>query len=567
MAKEKDNQELQKEIWEKYLKCKDYAEKKGLMKKTERSWNFFVGNQWKGIKSFGEELPMFNFVKTIVNYKVSSVAQNVMTAVYSDMTANSQLNEVYSSLNKYWEQCWEKSKMDNKAWEMMKAAAIQGDSYVYWSDGNTLEPPQVLPNTSIFFEDENINNIQEQGYIIVLERWSLKAAKKHAEENGISKEDIQRIAVDDETDRMLFNKTEVESKVTVLLYMEKDEEGVVRTCRVTDSVMIEPFESKVNKNGYGEIKSKLTIYPILQFVWERVPNSARGVGEVEQLIPNQLELNKTLARRSMAIKMAAYPRLAYDATAIENPEDLDKVGVAIAMQGGSAQSINQMISYLSPANTSSDANELTNELLQTTKDLAGANDYALGNINPEQASGTAIVAVRDQSQVPLSEQIASFRQWVEDVALLWLELWLVFNKDGIEFIYEDEYGMQQPIKLSQDQLRALTPTVRIDVSNDNQWTKLAEQQSLDSMLQQQMITLDEYAELVPENSAVPKQRLIEMCRKRQIQAQMMQQQAMMQQAQSAYDSQAVIQQMVAQGVPEEDAVRMMQQYSQQSQPI
>ena len=560
MAKKEDK--FQTEIWKKYEKCKKYAEKKNIVQRTEKNWNFYIGDQWKGLESGGETLPKFNFIKPTVQYKVSVVAQNAMTAVYSDMSMRDDLKDVYDSLNKFWQQCWEKAKMNDSAWKLLKNAAVQGDAYTYWPDGDTLSPPQILPNTSVYLSDENIENIQEQRFIIVRERWDLAAVKKLAKENGVAAKDIALIEPDEEKENQIYNKTEVEDKVTVLLYMEKDENGVVKTGRATETCVIEPLDMKIRKNGNEEIIGKLEVYPIIPYVWESVPNSARGIGEVEQLIPNQLELNKTLARRSMAVKMGAYPRLAYDANAIDNPEDLDKVGAAIAVNGGGAQSINQMIAYLNPANISSDALKLSDDLLQITKDLAGASDYALGNINPEQASGTAIIAVRDQAQVPLNEQTARYKQWVEDVSLLWMDLWIVFNENGISFEYEDEYGNVSPVTITQDQLRQLKPMVRIDVSPDNQWTKLAEQQSLDSMLQLDKITLEEYAEMTPENSSVPKQKLLQIIgkRKQQEKQMMMQQQQMMQMqgGQSQIDPQIVLQELISQGVPEEEAIAMVQ---------
>ena len=559
MAKKNEDQKLQTDIWQKFELSKDYEDKKRLLQRTERNWNFFVGNQWKGLNSFGEELPVLNFIKTIVQYKISSVAQNAMTAYYSDMENRPELAQVYKALNLYWRQCWEKSKMNEMCWRMLKSAAIQGDSYFYWHDGNTLEPPQIIPNTSIHFADENIDNIQDQPYIIIEERWDLEAVKKYAKENGVSEEDIKLISADDKTERQLYNKEEVRDKVTVLLYMTRNDNGVVETGRSTESVIIEPLEAKINQNGVGQIKGNLTVYPVINYVWEALPNTARGVGEVEMLIPNQLELNKTLARRSMAVKMAAYPRLAYDATAVGNPEDLDKVGAPIAVQGGSAQSINQMIAYLNPANISSDALQLSNDLLQTTKDLAGASDYALGNINPEQASGTAIIAVRDQSQVPLNEQVSRFKQFVEDVSLLWVDLWIVFNSDGITFEYEDENGRKIPVSLTQEDLEGLKPTVMIDVSPDNQWTKLAEQQSLDTLLQLGQITLEEYVECTPDNSSVPKGKLQQVMNKRKAQQIQMEQQMMMQQAQNQFNPDMVMQELLNQGVPEDEAMGMIQQ--------
>ena len=539
------------DIWQKYEKCKNYMDGKSIVSKTERNWNFYIGDQWNGIKTGGQELPMLNFIKPIVQYKVSSVAQNAMTAVYSDMDANPSLQPVYEKLNKYWQQCWEKSKMNQAAWKALKAAAIQGDSYVYWEDADILSPPTVIPNTCIFLSNENIDNIQEQEYIIVQERWSYDACVAHARKNKISEKEIKLITTDNDTQSQIFNKKEVDDKVTVLFYMEK-KDGVVRVGRATKTAIIEPVEPIQSMKDGKPLKS-LSVYPIIPYVWEQVPNSARGVGEVEQLIPNQLELNKTLARRSMAVSIGAYPRLAYDANAIENPEDLNKVGVAIAVNGGGAQSINQMISYLNATNISSDADKLSNDLLQTTKDLAGATDYALGNVNPEQASGTAIIAVRDSAQVPLSEQVARYRQWAEDVSLLWLDLWIAYNPDGISFMADTEEG-QIKVDITQEELNALKPTVRIDVSPDNQWTKLAEQQSLDNLFMNNQLTLEEYVEATPDNSSIPKAKLKAIIDKRKQEQQMQQ----IQQPTQDIDPQIVLQQLISKGVPEEEAIAMVQ---------
>ena len=539
------------DIWQKYEKCKNYMDGKSIVSKTERNWNFYIGRQWEGIKTGGQELPMLNFIKPIVQYKVSSVAQKAMTAVYSDMDANPSLQPVYEKLNKYWQQCWEKSKMNQAAWKALKAAAIQGDSYVYWEDADILSPPTVIPNTCIFLSNENIDNIQEQEYIIVQERWSYDACVAHARKNKISEKEIKLITTDNDTQSQIFNKKEVDDKVTVLFYMEK-KDGVVRVGRATKTAIIEPVEPIQSMKDGKPLKS-LSVYPIIPYVWEQVPNSARGVGEVEQLIPNQLELNKTLARRSMAVSIGAYPRLAYDANAIENPEDLNKVGVAIAVNGGGAQSINQMISYLNATNISSDADKLSNDLLQITKDLAGATDYALGNVNPEQASGTAIIAVRDSAQVPLSEQVARYRQWAEDVSLLWLDLWIAYNPDGISFMADTEEG-QIKVDITQEELNALKPTVRIDVSPDNQWTKLAEQQSLDNLFMNNQLTLEEYVEATPDNSSIPKAKLKAIIDKRKQEQQMQQ----IQQPTQDIDPQIVLQQLISKGVPEEEAIAMVQ---------
>ena len=118
-----------------------------------------------------------------------------------------------------------------------------------------------------------------------------------------------------------------------------------------------------------------------------MPNDARGMSEVEQLIPNQLELNKMLARRAISGKQCAFPRLAYDDSSIANPEDINKIGAAIKLNGGNAQAIGNMIAYLAPQSMSPDAQNLCDELLNNSRTLAGASDAQLGNIDLSRVAG------------------------------------------------------------------------------------------------------------------------------------------------------------------------------------
>ena len=523
------------EIWLKYEKSHDYMLRKGLISRVNKYWKFYLGDQWTGLKKGNEELPTMNIIKPIVKYKVSTISQNAMIANYSDASSNSGAEHqgVYKELNRRFSQSWEKAKMTDVCWRNNKNAAVQGDSFVYFGTKDTNDMPQIISTTAILFGDENTERIQDQPYIIIRERLDRKAVIEEALANGIPEAQVKMIATDDDTDDEVFNKDEVKDKVTSLLYFTKID-GIVHFAKTTKSCIYKPLEAlEVTRNGVRV--GGLTTYPIVPYYWEPQPNSARGLGEVEMLIPNQLELNKTLARRAVAIKMAAFPRIAYDATAIENPEDLSRVGAAIGVTTGNAQSISQAIAYLNPAHISGDAQQLFQDLLDQTKDLAGAGDNALGNVDPERASGQAIMAVRDQTQVPLNEQINAFQRFVEEVAMLWFDLWTTYDPDG--FTEEQTVQTQDPqtgeiltetqeVPVPYEEIIKLRPTVRIDVSQDNRWTKLAEQQAADQLLNNQQIGFSEWVELCAENGPIPKSKLLKIVEQReQQQAQMAEQQA------------------------------------------
>ena len=113
-------------------------------------------------------------------------------------------------------------------------------------------------------------------------------------------------------------------------------------------------------------------------------------------------------------------------------------------------------------------------------------------------------------------------------------------------------GEEVQTLIDQQQLQDLKPTVRIDVSQDNQWTKLSNQQWLDNMFDRQQLSLQEYADLAPDNGPVPKGQLRSMLAKREA---MMQKQ----QAQSGENFARQVLDLMSQGIPQEDAIALVQQ--------
>ena len=523
-------------IWERYNKSKNYMDKKNILVKTEKQWQMYAGKQWAAVEdSQGmENLPMLNFIKPTVDYKVSTIAQHSVTALFSDMgngketvkvpdgidpmtgqpmTRDVSLSEVVEKLNTIFGISWEKAKMNRIGWKNLKHSAIEADSYVYWGEGgDTRKTPQIIHNTQMHLGDENIVNIQDQPWIIIEERLEPALVRERARLAGISKKDIDLIQPDKEMTTTLLNKEEVKGKVTSLLYMEKDvKTGIVSAGRCTKNVMYQPLKPVQQVKGGELYETGLTMYPIVPMIWLELPNDARGVSEVEQLIPNQLELNKTLARRSISIKMTAYPRLAYDDSSLANPEDLDKVGAAIKLNGGNSQAIGNMVSYLAPQAMSGDAKQLSDELLSQTRTLAGASDAQLGNIDLSRVSGTAAQTIRDQQQVPLNEQVSMYQDFVENTALLWFELWKVFYPDGIDM---------DGVQITKEEIEAVMPNVRVDIAEDTTLSKMATQQELTNLFNNNKITFKEYATAYPEHASIPKDTLMQIVAEREAQMQM-----------------------------------------------
>lgn len=514
------------DIWKKYDKGISYIQSKNLVRDTNENWDFFLGDQWKGLES-GEQRPvMMNFVHRDVTRVVTTIQSTTMAVNYTNADGSTKFQDVYAKLSNHFSLCWEKSNQDVKMRQMVKDAAVTGDGLQFFGTSDVADV-QRLDNTQVLYGDESETNIQKQPYIIIHQRESVESVRKQAEVNGIDPEMIKMILPDDVTEYTIGNRDEVENeemskhhKVTTVIYMTKIN-GIVNVARSTKLVVYEPLHPIQSETADGKPLKGLTLYPIVKFSWEDRPNDARGVSflKVYGQVNNQMEVNKIYERRGMTSKMTAYPRTAYIEDLVINPEELEKVGKPIALEEGQdASSVNQIISYLQPAQTNDEPRRLSDDIMETTQELSGSGDTTTGNIDLNRVAASAIVAVNEKAESMLDEQKSKSKQAVEDMASLWIEMWFVYNPGGLEVIEEVEvpgddgaiHTERIPTTIGWEVLSQLKPRTRIDVSPDNSFTRESCQAFLDSLLQKNLITLRQYVQLVPDTAPVPKQAMLSM---------------------------------------------------------
>jgi hypothetical protein len=496
-------------IWDKYLKCKQYVDARNVVAEADKCFDFYIGDQWRHCESGGEVLPFHNIIKPTVKFKVSTVCQNKVTATYTDKDNTQENKHIYDFMNKQFAMFREHGKFDVKLWEVNRNAAIYGDAYMYWGTKNP-SVTQVLPTGTILFGDEQCPEIQKQPYIIIRQRVRVSDVRDEARRNGIPEDEIDGIMASDENDFLVGNKENVkndntDAKVTAIIYLEK-KNGVVHMAKAVENCEYRPLAPLAQKDAQGKLtKNAMTLYPIAHLPWEKVPNSARNKGAVGELIANQIAINVSLAQRKEAIKMSAFPRLAYDGQAIQNEEDIDAVGAKIRVNGNAMQSIQQQISYLAPQPLSSDAKVFTDELINTTKELSGTSDTITGAIDPTRVSAAAITALRDQAAQSLNENVTANNQFVEDSARIVFDL-IVTYANGIEEVeVSDEKGGNKIIEITPDDLSRVQPYIKIDVTPETASTKKSIEDWWSEMLEKQHVSFEEYVEGVPSGGSVPKE--------------------------------------------------------------
>lgn len=514
----KDSEEKVTSVWRDFEKGRMYNRMKHLYTDTERNYDYYYGNQAKYL-NIGKETPVIlNIIKSIVKYKLGVVNSNAYAIVYNPNFYNAQdegklLEELCKVLSKHSNKVWELQQVGAKIRECVKDACIndEGILHNYFDTDKQEICAEVIDKNNIYYGNENDGDIQSQPYIIISYRKPVIQVQEEARTLGISEDNIELITEDGETlEQAGYTSTtdEVNPMCLVLLKYYK-ENGKVFYTRAVKSVELET-----------NVNTEMTLYPVAHMGWEKVKGSARGIGAVRNVIPNQIEINKIATRRALAVKLAAFPKLVYNSEFVNNPNALEKVGSKIELKGGATlEDVRKQVGYLNPSSMSTDAKNLQDDLQNNTKELEGAGDVATGTVDPTQASGKAILAVQQAIQQPLNEQVDTYKTFIEDIARIWYDMWKAYKVDGMRVMYEQEDGQGNTVEVpgvfSYELLNRLDANIKVDITPKSPYDRFAQEQSIESLMTAQKITFEEYVEALPEDSVMPKYVLQNILKKRQ----------------------------------------------------
>lgn len=513
---------VETDIWQLYEKHAMYMRNKGYYSATDRNFRFFNGNQWdNAIVGKNVELIQINYIKPIVKYKVGVVTSTNYAIIYNSDNFESQefrteAKRASELLTKEASKIWEKNKLDNRLKKAVRKSAINGEVIVYWYWNEETQMPKIelKSKVDVMYGNENDDDIQNQPYILIKRRSNVINAREYARSKGIKEEEILNIHGDNFTQDESGDsaKDEVDDMTTIVTFLYK-KDGTIHFSESVKYVTI----TKDQDTG-------LTYYPVAHLNWEDCEGNARGIGEVEQHIDNQIEVNKTATRRAFIGKNIAYPHPVINEDKIQNPEALNKVGATIRIKDGSAEDISKYFRYTNPGSISPDIANLQNELISVSRELAGAGDMATGQIQPDEASGKAILAVQRASEQPLNEQSANVLQFIEDIGLIIFDMIKTYS-DDLMVVDESTDAVtgevvENLVIIPKQILETLKLNIKIDVTPKSAFDKYAQESSIENLTQSQLFLpqnqqlLEDYVSLLDDDSTMPKSKLLELLKRR-----------------------------------------------------
>ncbi len=465
-----------------YRKCTNYNVLQDYYDKTVMHENFYIGRQWQGVYAPDLDKPVLNFIRRVCSFLTAMVASNDINVYVSPYIHTPENTAKADMVNIRLRQAVENSQLKTLSYKAVLDGVVTGDGYLYWYYNNSGIECQLLKSTNVLFANPYSPDVQTQPFILIEKREYLENVVETARENGQAVDKIK-------ADENYLNSIESVPMVTLITKMYKQDGKVWYTQMTKDTVITPPVSL-----GYS-------VYPLAKFTWDTDKNSYHGVGVVENLIPNQIAVNKLWAMALLHQKTMAFPKIFFDKTKLD--KWTNKVGAAIGVIGNPNDAVA----------TSFKANDMSRQLMDLvektvayTKEFMGANDTSLGNVNPENTS--AILAVQRSATIPLENQKQTYTAFLAECVNIMLDI--MAAKYGARYIEKADgdgvYSMEK-FDFSQLDKSQLSRTVRTEDSSP--WSEGIQMQTLENLYTKQILTdAYDYVQAIPSTQLKNKQQIL-----------------------------------------------------------
>ena len=500
--------ELQ-DIWNAYQDAIDFNADKQTVNVSEENNNMYVGRQWEGIEIEEEELAdlpiiTLNFIRPVVQIKVANIMSTKTKIVAQPVglagVPTKQQEFIADIVNKQLEKICEREDFDNKVLELMTNTAVDGDGcwYGYWDED--IETGQSKPgdfsfenirNVNVFFGNPLCNEVQRQPFTIVERREYTSNLKSYAKKIGLKDGDISAIQPDTDNQYTINND---DNRVTVLTFFWRDfKTNTIKMNECTQNVMLQE-----------NVDTGLKNYPVCWQNWEPVLNSYHGEACVTEMVSNQIAINRLATMQAISLSRTAFPTVVYNEELLPGGWD-NSVGAAIPIKLFDVKATD-VATTISPANHASELDRMVDWLLNSSKDLNGANDAMLGNIKPENTS--AIIAVQKSATVPLELNKLRLYKFLQDFARMAIDFMANYYGERQVLAVSPESGEEEVMPFDFSQLQHVAFNIKIDVGASSYWSEITESQTLDNLFDRQIITPDIYLKYLPNGLLAYKQEII-----------------------------------------------------------
>ena len=512
-------------VYKEYEKGKDFNTKINLYDDVERNQRFYLGDQWHGVNAPGLMKPIFNMIKRVVTFFVAMIVSDDIGVNITNFDDTPQNELIAKTLTNELEKVIEKSKFKAKTRTCIKNACVDGDTCILVTFNPDIETSQsakgaieidILDNTNVIFGNPYSHGLQNQPYIIVSQRLYVDQVKEMAKDNGVSEDEISKIIADSDG---RYGDSEEENLVTVLTKFYKVKktiqvptgiQGVTQPKTITEVHFI-----KCTKDVtlIDDKNLEYTLYPIAYMTWEQRKRNYHGQSPITGLIPNQIYVNKLFAMIMVFTQNMGFPKLFYDSQKIT--EYTNSVSSAIKVQN--FDTLGKVIDGFKPPDFSNQILQAIEMVINYTRDMMGASDASLGNVNPNNTS--AIIAVQQSSEAPLELQKLAYYDFIEDVIRILVDVISCdYGTRNITLTEETaiKYDIEQNQVYNFDELKNANFELNVDIGSSTYWNETTQIQTMDNLFSKGIISdAVTYLEGIPDKYIKNKSKIIDDVKEKQ----------------------------------------------------
>jgi hypothetical protein len=250
------------------------------------------------------------------------------------------------------------------------------------------------------------------------------------------------------------------------------------------------FEKSTRGCIIKRARTECRLYPIAYFNWMSTKNSFHGTSPITALVPNQRFVNRAYAMAMKHMIDTAFSKIVYDKSRI--PEWSNGVGEAIAAHGGGNMS--DAVSVVGVGKMQEGYLDLINNAVSLTKELMGATESALGNMEAKNTS--AILALQETSRIPTEQIRSAYYRCIEDLANIWADMMCAYYPSERLLPYMEQEGVRAGLvdfeRMRQGILRAC-----VEVAEIARYSAVGAQNMLDKLLDGGHITAEDYVRRLP----------------------------------------------------------------------
>ena len=382
-------------------------------------------------------------------------------------------------------------------------AAISGDGvfYCWWDaeqrDGQLFRGDirtDTVDSTNLFVSNVNSSDLQAQDYIILSGRATVEALRREAREAGCSEREIASIVADaaEELSASDLASSELSGseKATYLLHFFRENGEVI-------------FEKSTKSCLIKRVNTGLSLYPLAYFHWYDRKDCFHGSAPVSDVIANQKYINTAYALAMKHMSDTAFSKIIYDKSRI--PEWSNGVGEAIAAMGGGC--VSDAVSVVGVGKMQDGYLELISNVIETTRGLMGATESALGDAEAHNTS--AILALREASQIGLAHVRSSFLRCIGELADIWADMLCTYFPADRRIISQSLDGTLLPCTADYALLKRELLRASAEAESIGHYTPSATVAVLDKLLASGHLRPEEYLKLLPDGVLENRRDLIE----------------------------------------------------------